>query len=128
MFWFSCRSTCTTRSTDRLRAVIFSFDSSMWIWRRSPPFTVTAATPGARSRRGASSFCAISRSVTGSKSPSTARLIIDWAFASALKICGGSASSGIRPRTRSTRLRTSSSASDMSAPQAKFNRTWLRPS
>ncbi len=41
-----------TRSTDRSSAVIFSFDSSMWIWRRSPPFTVTAATPSTRSRRG----------------------------------------------------------------------------
>ena len=52
--------------TDRLSAVIFSFDSSTWICRRTPPLTVTAATPSTRSKRGAISFCAISRSVTGS--------------------------------------------------------------
>ena len=51
--------------------MIFSRDSSTWIWRRRPPLTVTAATPATRSRRGDRSFSAISRSVTGSKSPST---------------------------------------------------------
>ena len=52
VFWFSERSGCTTWLTERLSAVIFSFDRSTWISRRTPPFTVTAATPSTRSKRG----------------------------------------------------------------------------
>ena len=50
------------------------------------------------------------------------------AFESNLKIVGGSASSGSRLRMRSTRVRTSSAASDRSEPHSKFNRIWLLPS
>ena len=51
MFWFSVLSSSTTRSTERSRAVIFSFDNSTRTCRRTPPATVTAATPGTRSTR-----------------------------------------------------------------------------
>ena len=53
------------RSTDRSSAVVFSVDSSTRICRRRPPLTLTAATPGTRSRRCASVFSAMSRSWTG---------------------------------------------------------------
>ncbi len=89
---------------------------------------VTAATPATRSRRGDRSLVAISRSVTASKSPSTPTPMIGNEFESNLKIVGGSASSGIRPRTRSTRVRTSSAASLRSVPQANCSRTMLEPS
>ena len=49
-------------------------------------------------------------------------------FESNLKTVGGSASSGMRPRTRSTRVRTSSAASFRSVPQANCRRTLLLPS
>ena len=116
------------RSTGRSSAVIFSFDSSTWICRRSPPSTLTDATPGTRSRRGDRSFSAISRSVTRSKLPSTPTPMIGWAFASNLNMTGASASSGRRPRTRSSRLRTSSAASLRSVPHAKFSVTRPEPS
>ena len=90
--------------------------------------TVTAATPSTRSKRGTRSFSAISRSVTRSKSPSTPMLMIGCADESNLRMVGGSASSGSRPRTRSTRVRTSSAASLRSEPQAKFSRTFAEPS
>ena len=66
VFWFSLRSSALMRSTGRSSAAIFSFDSSMWIWRRNPPLVVTDATPATRSSRGESWFSAISRSVTRS--------------------------------------------------------------
>ena len=118
----------TMRSTERLSAVVFSRDSSTRICRRRPPSTLTAATPATRSRRGARSFSAMSRSVTASKSPSTAMPMIGNAVESNLKMIGGSASSGRRPRTRSMRLRTSSAASLRLVPQAKLRRTTLLPS
>ncbi len=80
---------------------------------------VTAATPATRSRRGDRSFCAISRSVTGSKSPSTPMPMIGIAVESNLNTVGGSASSGMRPRTRSRRVRTSSAASLRSVPHSE---------
>jgi hypothetical protein len=49
-------------------------------------------------------------------------------FASNLKTVGASASSGSRPRTRSSRLRTSSAASLRSVPQARLRVTRLLPS
>lgn len=54
--------------------------------------------------------------------------MMGMAVESNLKIVGGSASSGRRPRTRSTRVRTSSAASLRSVPQAKFSRTIELPS
>ncbi len=89
---------------------------------------VTAATPATRSSRGDRSFWAISRSVTASKSPSTPMPMIGNEVESNLKMVGGSASSGRRPRTRSMRVRTSSAASLSSVPQVKLRRTMLLPS
>ena len=48
--------------------------------------------------------------------------------ASNLKTTGGSASSGSRPRMRSSRDRRSLAASFRSVPQPKFSRIWLVPS
>ena len=45
-----------------------------------------------------------------------------------LNTVGASASSGMRPRTRSTRVRTSSAASLRSVPHAKLRRTLALPS
>ena len=130
MFWFSVRSTCTMRSTGSPSAVIFSLERSTRIWRRSPPWTVTAATPLTRSRRGESVRSAISRRATGSTSPSpwTAIDMIGHDDESNLKITGGSASSGRRPRMRSMRLRRSSAASPRSVPHTKLSRVVLLPS
>ena len=128
MFWFSVRRMATTRSTGRFSAVIFSRDRSTRIWRRRPPSTDTAATPATRSRRGDRSFCASSRSVTGSKLPSTPMPMMGMEVESNLKMVGGSASSGRRPRTRSMRVRTSSAASLRSVPQVKLRRTLALPS
>ena len=49
-------------------------------------------------------------------------------FESNLKIVGGSASSGSRPRTRSMRVRMSFIASLRSMPHEKFSRRLLLPS
>ena len=78
--------------------------------------------------RGDSSRSAISRSVTRSKFPSTPSPMMGDALASNFMMVGGSASSGSRPRTRSSRVRTSSSATFRLVPQAKFRRTVLDPS
>ncbi len=59
---------------------------------------------------------------------STPTPMIGMADASNLNRIGASASSGRRPRTRSTRLRTSSAASARSVPHAKFRRTVELPS
>ena len=127
-FWFSVRSRSMISFTARSSAVILSLASSTRIWRRSPPRTVTVATPGTRSRRGDRSFSAISRSATGSRSPSSPRNMIGALAASNLKMTGGSASSGSLPRIRSSRDRRSSAASLRSVPQPKFSRIWLVPS
>ncbi len=54
--------------------------------------------------------------------------MIGQALESNLKMTGGSASSGSRPRMRSMRLRRSSAASPRSVPQTKFRVTRLLPS
>ena len=78
-----------------------------------------AATDRARRSRGGA---------RRSKSPSTPTPMMGKVFASNLNMTGASASSGSRPRTRSSRLRTSSAASLRSVPQAKFSVTRLEPS
>ena len=127
-FWFSVLSSLMISFTDKSSAVILSLASSTRICRRSPPLTVTVATPGTRSRRGPRSFSAISRSTTGSTSPSSPRNMMGAFAASNLKMTGGSASSGSRPRIRSSRERRSSAASFRSVPQPKLRRIWLVPS
>jgi hypothetical protein len=53
---------------------------------------------------------------------------VGMAVESNLKMIGGSASSGSRPRTRSMRVRTSSAASLRSLPHTKLRRTMALPS
>ena len=86
----------TTWFTDRLSAVIFSFESSTWIWRRRPPLTVTAATPSTRSKRGADLVLRDLAQRHRVVVALDAELHDRQRFESNLKIVGGSASSGSR--------------------------------